>query len=34
VFRNKPAPTNLVVPPHKYLADGRLLIGEDDSGAA
>ncbi len=34
VFRNKPAPTNLVVPPHKYLADGSLLIGEDDSGAA
>lgn len=33
VFRNKPAPTNLVVPPHKYLADGSLLIGEDDSGA-
>ena len=34
VFKNKPAPTNLVVPPHKYLADGSLLIGEDDSGAA
>ena len=34
VFRNKPAPTNLEVPPHKYLADTRLLIGEDDSGAA
>ena len=34
VFKNKPAPTNLVVPPHKYLADGSLLIGEDDSGTA
>lgn len=34
VFKNKPAPTNLLVPPHKYLADGSLLIGEDDSGAA
>lgn len=34
VFRNKPAPTNLVVPPHKYLADGSLLIGEDDGGSA
>ena len=34
VFKNKPAPTNLVVPPHQYLADGSLLIGEDDSGAA
>ena len=29
VFRNKPAPDNLEVPPHTYLADGRLLIGED-----
>jgi ubiquinol-cytochrome c reductase iron-sulfur subunit len=34
VFRNKPAPTNLVVPPHKYLTDGTLLIGEDNSGHA
>lgn len=34
VFRNKPAPTNLVVPPHQYLPDGTLLIGEDGSGAA
>lgn len=33
VFKNKPAPTNLVVPPHKYLADGSLLIGEDGSGS-
>jgi ubiquinol-cytochrome c reductase iron-sulfur subunit len=33
VFRNKPAPTNLEVPPHKYLADSKLLIGEDDSAA-
>lgn len=29
VFRNKPAPTNLEVPPHRYIADGKLLIGED-----
>jgi ubiquinol-cytochrome c reductase iron-sulfur subunit len=34
VFKNKPAPTNLEVPRHKYLSDGRLLIGEDDAGAA
>lgn len=34
VFKNKPAPTNLVVPPHKYLADGTLLIGEDGGDAA
>jgi ubiquinol-cytochrome c reductase iron-sulfur subunit len=29
VFKNKPAPTNLEVPPHQYLSDTRLLIGED-----
>lgn len=34
VFKNKPAPTNLVVPPHKYLAASTLLIGEDGSGQA
>jgi ubiquinol-cytochrome c reductase iron-sulfur subunit len=34
VFKNKPAPTNLEIPPHKYVADTRLLIGEDDSGSA
>ena len=30
VFRNKPANTNLDVPPHKYLADTKLLIGADN----
>jgi ubiquinol-cytochrome c reductase iron-sulfur subunit len=34
VFSNKPAPTNLEVPPHMYLAGNKLLIGEDDSGVA
>jgi len=34
VFRNKPAPDNLPVPPHKYLSDTRLLIGDDGTGAA
>lgn len=29
VFKNVPAPTNLVVPPYKYLTDTRLLIGDD-----
>lgn len=29
VFKNKPAPDNLEVPPHMYLSDGLLLIGED-----
>jgi len=28
VFRNKPAPTNLEIPPHRYLSETRLLIGE------
>lgn len=34
VYRNVPAPTNLIVPPHSYLADTRLLIGVDPKGAA
>jgi ubiquinol-cytochrome c reductase iron-sulfur subunit len=29
VFKNVPAPTNLEIPPHTYLTDTRLLIGED-----
>jgi ubiquinol-cytochrome c reductase iron-sulfur subunit len=29
VFSNMPAPDNLEVPPHMYLSDTRLLIGED-----
>ena len=29
VFKNKPAPDNLEVPPHMYVSDTRLLIGED-----
>lgn len=31
VFKNKPAPTNLEIPPHRYLEATRLLIGEDDT---
>ena len=34
VFKNKPAPTNLEIPPHRYLSDTRLLIGEDANGVA
>lgn len=30
VFKNKPAPTNLEVPPHRYLSDSRIVIGEED----
>jgi len=29
VFKNKPAPDNLEVPPYMYLSDNKLLIGED-----
>jgi ubiquinol-cytochrome c reductase iron-sulfur subunit len=29
VFKNKPAPDNLEVPPHMYLSDTKLIIGED-----
>ena len=29
VFKNKPAPDNLEVPPHMYLSDTMLLIGDD-----
>lgn len=31
VFKNKPAPTNLEVPPHRYVSDTRLLIGDDQA---
>lgn len=34
VYKNVPAPTNLVVPPHKYLSDTRILIGVDSEGVA
>ena len=29
VFKNKPAPDNLEVPPHMFLSDSKVLIGED-----
>jgi len=29
VFKGVPAPANLVIPPHKYLSDTRIVIGED-----
>lgn len=29
VYKNKPAPDNLEIPPHMYLSDSKLLIGED-----
>ncbi len=33
VFKGSPAPTNLVVPPHQYLTETTLLIGEDKAEA-
>jgi len=32
VYKGVPAPTNLVVPPHMYISETRILIG-DDSGS-
>ena len=32
VYKNKPAPDNLEVPPHMYLSETRILIGEDKKG--
>ena len=32
VFKGAPAPVNLEVPPHAYLSDTTLLIGEDKKG--
>jgi ubiquinol-cytochrome c reductase iron-sulfur subunit len=29
VFKNKPAPSNLEVPPHRFLSASRLLVGDD-----
>jgi len=29
VYKSKPAPDNLEIPPHKYLSDAKILIGED-----
>lgn len=33
VFEGVPAPTNLVVPPHRYLSDTVILVGEDEEAA-
>jgi len=34
VYKDVPAPRNLVVPQHQYLSDSRVLVGADDTGAA
>ena len=33
VYKGSPAPTNLVVPPHKYLTATMIRIGDDSKGA-
>jgi ubiquinol-cytochrome c reductase iron-sulfur subunit len=33
VFKGVPAPSNLVIPPHRFLSDTLILVG-DDGGAA
>jgi len=33
VYKNKPAPDNLRVPPYELLADGRIIIGVDKKEA-
>jgi len=33
VYKNKPAPTNLDIPPHFYESDSVILIGEDGGNA-
>lgn len=34
VFKGSPAPKNLLIPPHQYLTDTTLLIGEDKKAEA
>lgn len=34
VFKNKPAPENLDVPPYMYLSDNKIVIGKDEKGEA
>ena len=34
VYKNKPAPQNLDVPPHMYLSDTKIVIGKDEKGEA
>lgn len=34
VYKGVPAPTNLIVPPHRYESEHLIVIGEDQTGAA
>jgi len=33
VYKGVPAPTNLVIPPYRFLSDIRILVGEDNKAA-
>ena len=33
VYKDVPAPLNMVIPPHHYLSDSRILVGEGPKGA-
>lgn len=33
VFKSVPAPTNLVIPPHYYMDENRILVGEEEGAA-
>lgn len=33
VWKNKPAPDNLRIPPYKFLSDTKLLVGDDSKGS-
>ena len=33
VYKGVPAPTNLTIPPYKFLTDTRLLVGSDGKSA-
>jgi ubiquinol-cytochrome c reductase iron-sulfur subunit len=33
VYKGVPAPTNLIVPQHTFLSEGKILVGEDQKGA-
>jgi ubiquinol-cytochrome c reductase iron-sulfur subunit len=34
VYRGVPAPTNMPIPPYRFASDTRIVIGEDEGGAA
>jgi len=33
VYKSMPAPDNLEIPPHYYLSDAKIMIGEEKKGA-